>query len=121
MSSRFGTHRAVESGPTVWLATREDAAFEALTQGSPLRRPGRAGMARNAAIVLGNLPGEEGRETLLEALSFDPAELVREAAAWALARGHGRDAGVRAAIERALSSETDPTTAQAMRRSLAEA
>jgi epoxyqueuosine reductase len=115
VSTRFGTHRAIEAGPLVWLSTRDEADFEALTRGSPLRRPGRAGLARNAALVLGNRPGEEGREVLLEALSFDPAALVREAAAWALARGHGDDGGVRAALERAATAEPDADAAAAMR------
>jgi epoxyqueuosine reductase len=118
LASRFGTHPAVEAGPRVWLTTRDPARFESLTRGSPLRRPGRAGLARNAALVLGNLPSEEGRAALLEALSSDPDSVVREAAAWALARAHGDDAGVRAALERAVGAEPDAEASQAMRRSL---
>jgi epoxyqueuosine reductase len=115
VADRFGTHAAVEAGPSVWLSTRDDAAFEQLTLGSPLRRPGRAGLARNAAIALGNHPTEEGGATLLEALSFDPDRMVREAAAWGLARGYGRDAGVRPAIERAAAAESDPDAADELR------
>ena len=31
-----------------------EAEFVAFTEGSPMKRPGRAGLSRNAAIVLGN-------------------------------------------------------------------
>jgi len=118
LAVRMGTHRAVEAGPAVWLATRSEAAFEELTRGSPLARPGRAGLARNAAIALGNHPTEGSKATLLEALSFDPDSLVREAAAWGLARAHGEDQGVSAAIARAAGSEVDSSSAAAMRRAM---
>jgi HEAT repeat protein len=71
-----------------------------------VHRPGRGGIARNAAIVLGNVPSEEGRRALLKALSFDPSEMVREAAGWALAHAHGADPTVRAGLERAAARET---------------
>jgi epoxyqueuosine reductase len=121
LAARFGRHDALEGGPRAWIAWRDDAEFEQRTVGSPLRRPGRAGLARNAALVLGNLPSETGRAALLEALSFDPSSLVREAAHWALARGHAADAGVRADLERAARDEPEPTAAAAMRETLGEA
>jgi hypothetical protein len=77
--------------------------------GSPLRRPHRHGLARNAAIVLGNRPSDRGRIALLRALTFDPSEIVREAASWSLSRAHGDDPGTRAALERA--EERDPSDA----------
>jgi epoxyqueuosine reductase len=118
LAERMGSHRALEAGPSVWLATRSDSAFEELTRGSPLARPGRAGLARNAAIALGNHPTERSAAILLEALSFDPDSLVREAAAWGLGRGHGADEGVRPAIEKAAAAESDARSAAAMRRAL---
>jgi len=105
-AATFGTHRAQEAGLVQWLETRDAEQWARWLEGSPLKRPGRAGLARNAAIALGNLPSEEGRRSLLRALTFDPSEVVREAAAWALAHGHGRDAGTRAALERAAARET---------------
>lgn len=112
-ADRFGTHRAIaESGLVEWV--EEGESLEQRVQGSPLRRPHRAGLARNAAIVLGNRPSDEGRRALLRALSFDPAALVREAAAWSLERAHGRDQGVRNALDRALAAETDPAARDAM-------
>ncbi len=118
LSERFGTHRALEGGLVSWLSIRDQPEFSELTRGSPLARPGRAGLARNAAIVLGNRPADRGREVLLEALSFDPAGLVREAAGWALARGHRRDQGVQAALERALSREPEPGVSVGLRSAL---
>ncbi len=108
-SALLGTHAAFEapegSPLTGWLTHREG--FSVRFNGSPLQRPRREGLARNAAIVLGNLPSDEGREALLIALAEDPAGVVRAAAAWGLLRGHGDDAGVRGAIERALERERD--------------
>jgi epoxyqueuosine reductase len=121
--TRLGTHAAVESGGLVqWLGLRDEAEWRARFEGSPLSRPRRAGLARNAAIVLGNrTPSDEGRTALLEALSFDPAEVVREAAAWSLARGFGSEPAVRAAIDAAAKRESTPAVASDMLEGLAEA
>ncbi len=117
LGARFGVHPALEQGSAVtWL--RRPAAPGRDLLGSPLQRPGRAGLARNAAIVLGNRPDEAGRGVLLEALEFDPEPLVREAAAWALAHGHGQDAGVVPRLEAAAAREPDPWAAGALRRHL---
>jgi epoxyqueuosine reductase len=106
LAQRFGTSSAIsDAGLVAWLEAGER--LSAMVEGTPLRRPRRAGLARNAAIVLGNLPSEGGRRALLKALSFDPAPLVREAAAWSLSQGYSTDAGVRSALERAARSETD--------------
>ena len=113
LSARFGTHRALAEGRAAdWLALSRER-FAAELAGSPLQRTGRDGLARNAALVLGNLPSETGRDALASALS-DASPLVREAAAWALARAHGADNGVGAALARALSAETDPTARAGM-------
>lgn len=115
LAERFGIHPALERGSAVsWLGS--PGSFAARFEGSALRRPRREGLARNAAIVLGNRPSEEGRAVLLEALDLDPTPLVREAAAWALARGHGGDAGVASRLEAAAAREPDPAAAQAMDR-----
>ncbi|HUG93152.1 MAG TPA: tRNA epoxyqueuosine(34) reductase QueG [Planctomycetaceae bacterium] len=52
---------------------------------TPLARPGRAGLLRNACIVLGNAGDERAAPALTDALA-DPEPLVRGAAAWALGR-----------------------------------
>ena len=43
---------------------------------------------------------------------------MREAAGWALIQGHGLDAGVGQAVERALARETDPDARADLERSL---
>jgi len=115
LATRFGVHPALaEQGLVEWLDAGD--AFVERFAGSGIHRPGREGVARNAAIVLGNRPSDAGRRALLRALSFDPSALVRESAAWGLAQGHGQDAEARAALEAAAAREADPSAAEAMRR-----
>ena len=66
------------------LALDEDG-WERLSQGTPLKRVGRAGLARNAAIVLGNR-GERRSLAALHAASHHDHPMVRDAIAWAVAR-----------------------------------
>ena len=58
---------------------------------TPLYRPKRSGILRNAAIVLGNSGDERALPALIGALE-DQSELVRGAAAWALGKLGGGDA-----------------------------
>jgi epoxyqueuosine reductase len=107
---RFGTHQVLEgTGPgsplVEWLGSSEP--FSETFNGSPLQRPKRDGLARNAAIVLGNLPSDEGRESLLKSLRLDDSPTVRLSAGWALAQGHGTDAGVREQLNNAVRREVD--------------
>jgi epoxyqueuosine reductase len=67
------------------LLTMDDAAFRARFRGSAMSRAKRAGLARNAALLLGNRRDRAALSALQGALS-DPDEGVRRAAAWALAR-----------------------------------
>ncbi len=107
LSARFGTHTAVaDLGLVEWLEA--GSAFASLFDGSPIDRPGRAGVARNAAIALSARPSESGRRALMRALSFDPSAVVREAAGWALARAHALDSGVAEALDAAAAREPDP-------------
>jgi epoxyqueuosine reductase len=64
----------------------DEAAFRARFRGTPLLRPRRAGLLRNAAIALGNRPHAAARSALLRGLE-DPASEIREACEWALGRG----------------------------------
>lgn len=73
------------------LVALDDAGFARLTEGSPAARPGRAGLARNAAVALGNVGGRRHLPVLQRAAREDPSEVVREAAAWALARIAARE------------------------------
>jgi epoxyqueuosine reductase len=68
------------------LVTMDDAAFARLREGSPIGRATRAGLARNAAIVLGNRGEMAAWDSLNHAARHHDTEAVREAAAWALAR-----------------------------------
>jgi epoxyqueuosine reductase len=63
----------------------DDEAFRLTFQRSPMKRAKRRGLARNAAVVLGNVGDARDRDLLQNCLSHDEP-LVREHAAWALAR-----------------------------------
>ncbi len=62
------------------------AAYKTLSEGTPLKRAGRAGIARNAAIVLGNRGDPSAAAALRAAATGHDDANVREAAAWACAR-----------------------------------
>jgi len=64
----------------------DDEAFRQNFRGSPIKRAKRRGLARNAALVLGNRAQPEARPVLERAVTSDPEPLVRDAATWALAR-----------------------------------
>jgi epoxyqueuosine reductase len=59
--------------------------FSAAFKGSPMKRAKLRGLQRNAAVVLGNVGTADDVDVLTRALD-DPEPLVREHAAWALAR-----------------------------------
>lgn len=71
----------------------DEASFRVLTEGSPLKRAGRSGLARNLALVLGNRGGRRHLPVLRELGERDPDAVVREAAAWAIARLEAREDG----------------------------
>ncbi|HXN33163.1 MAG TPA: tRNA epoxyqueuosine(34) reductase QueG [Polyangiaceae bacterium] len=68
------------------LLLLDDASWRALFEGTPLRRAGRAGIARNAAIVLGNRQDANALAALRQAACSHDDPMVREAASWAVAR-----------------------------------
>jgi len=117
-SERLGTHSMVaESSLVDWLKT-DSRSFATAFEASPLQRPKRAGLLRNACLVLGNRPSEEGRQGLIRALD-DPAPTVRAAAAWGLLAGHGEDRGTRESVSLAMGREADTDALGDMSRSLA--
>jgi epoxyqueuosine reductase/LAO/AO transport system ATPase len=78
------------------LLALDEERFAELGRGSPVKRAGRFGLARNAAIVLGNRADARAAPALEEAATH-PSPIVREAARWALGRlsaasAEGRDA-----------------------------
>ena len=73
-------------GPELGALLRlDDAAFRALFRKSPVKRIGRARFLRNCLYAAGN-SGDARLRPAVTALLADEAEVVRDAAAWALAR-----------------------------------
>jgi len=63
-----------------------DAGFEARFRGTAVWRTGRAGLARNCAIALGNAGDRAALPALRRSAATDPDPVVREAAEWGIAR-----------------------------------
>ena len=76
------------------LLALDDDEFRQMFRGSPIKRTKRRGLARNAAIALGNAGSAPAEDAVRRAAHDDPEPLVRESAAWALRR---RGAGVASA------------------------
>jgi epoxyqueuosine reductase len=68
------------------LLQLSEAELLAAAEASPLRRPGREGLARNAAIVLGNARARRSLPVLQRVAREDESEVVRESARWAVER-----------------------------------
>ncbi len=72
------------------LVKMDDAGFEAVTPGSPLRRARRSGLARNAALVAANRlasgKGDDADERCLKVAEAHEDPSVREVAAWGARR-----------------------------------
>jgi epoxyqueuosine reductase len=68
------------------LLALDDDGFVRLREGSPVGRATRIGLARNAAIVLGNRADPAAVPALERAAESHDAPVVREAAAWSLER-----------------------------------
>lgn len=82
----------------------DEAAWDAFSRGSAIRRGGRAGFARNVCVGLGNWGSPDAVPVLTSALA-DPEPLVRAHAAWALGRVGSAEA--RSALSDRASGETD--------------
>jgi epoxyqueuosine reductase len=65
------------------LLSMDDESFRSAFKSSPMKRAKRRGLARNAAVVLGNI-GDERDAAALARASGDHEPLVREHASWAL-------------------------------------
>lgn len=96
----------------------DDAAFRERFRHTPLWRPKRRGILRNAAIALGNRPTPEALPALVRGLS-DHEPLVRSACAWAL--GQYSQAAARHALENRRSVEADAAVLAEIDASLASA
>ena len=90
--------------------------FSAAFRGSPLKRARRRGLARNAAVVLGNLGDRAASPALAGALRGHEDPQVRGHAAWALGALGGAPA--RQALEQARRAEPDPEVQGELERAL---
>jgi epoxyqueuosine reductase len=84
-SERWQTRDASE------LLSLDQAAYEQYVEGSALKRAGRTGLARNAALVLGNAGGRRHLPVLREAALTHESDVVREMAGWAVKRIEERE------------------------------
>jgi epoxyqueuosine reductase len=112
----------------VELLALDEAGFRARFGQSAVRRTRRRGLARNAALALGNLLSGGGADgmppqdrsaalaALVRALA-DPEPVVRGAAAWAL--GQARSRPMHAALGAALERETDAQAREELQAALA--
>jgi epoxyqueuosine reductase len=83
---RFAADPRWGAVPVASLLALDDAAFTRLREGSPIGRATRAGLARNAAVVLGNRREAAALSMLERACASHDSPVVRDAAAWAIAR-----------------------------------
>lgn len=97
-----------------WLLRMTDAEFGETYFGTPVPRTKRRGLARNAAIALGNVGTEQDVPALLEALTSHDEPLVRGHAAWALGQ-----LGEQSTLMRAATAEKDESVLEEIRLALA--
>ncbi len=95
----------------------DDEAFRVRFRQTPLWRPRRRGLLRNAAIVLGNRPQPAAVSALVRGIN-DTEPLVRGACAWALGRYEHDEA--RDALQARLAIELDEDVRSEIERSLEE-
>jgi epoxyqueuosine reductase len=97
------------------LEVRTEEEFQRRFAGTPLTRPGRAGLLRNCCVAAGNLGLEKAIPALVRCLREDPSPLVRSHAAWALGEIGGSEVVLREAAER----ESDPACLEEIELALA--
>jgi epoxyqueuosine reductase len=104
--------------PLAELLALDEVTYLDRFRGSPLKRARREGLARNAAVALGNRGARGDVAALTRALSH-AEPIVRSHAAWALGRIRGEDA--RAALVAARARETDTEVLREIEQALATA
>jgi epoxyqueuosine reductase len=97
------------------LLSLSDDEFRSRFQNTPLARPKRSGILRNAAIVLGNC-GEAGAVPALIRSLLDSEPVIRGAAAWALGQIGGDCATT--ALRARLAIESDDEVRDEIRQAL---
>lgn len=106
-------HRVVQSWTLIDVLEMDEERYQSEFVGTAMRRATRAGMRRNAAVVLGNRRQESALPHLRDALS-DEDPVVRGHAAWAIAQMAPRDAS----LEPALRRESDERVRAELQRAL---
>lgn len=96
------------------LLLQEEETFRERFRGTAVLRTRREGLARNAAIVLGNSGNPSAVGLLQQALRRDPSPVVRGHAAWALGCLGGGDP-----LREAARNEADPTVREELVAALA--
>ena len=109
-AGRRNTAETTASSPQFWprtghnpvdlieLLTLDEERFRERFRHTPLWRPRRRGILRNAAICLGNAREPRAAAPLVQLLG-DPEPLIRGAAAWALAQIGGQEAALRQRLQ----------------------
>jgi epoxyqueuosine reductase len=87
------------------LSISSDKEFRERFRGTPLTRPRRRGLLRNAAIVAANVGAIGAVPSLIERIEADPEPLIRSHALWALGQLDSKGAALIA--ERALKGDPD--------------
>jgi epoxyqueuosine reductase len=87
------------------LLTMTNEEFRELYRGTPVTRAKRRGLARNAAVALGNIGARDHVPLLAQTLATHDEPLVRGHAAWALGKLGGRTA--HEALDRVRFSDPD--------------
>jgi epoxyqueuosine reductase len=87
------------------LSIAGDEQFRERFRGTPLTRPRRRGLLRNAAIVAANVGAIGAVPSLIDRIETDPEPLIRSHALWALGQLDSKRAARIA--ERVLKSDTD--------------
>ena len=105
----------LDPADAVALLRLDADAFRERFRTTPLWRPRRAGMLRNAAVVLGNC-GEVSAVPTLAVVLSDEEPLVRGAVAWALGKLGTQEA--RTALTGALANESNDNVRQEIRSAL---
>src|SRR5690606_29450645 len=107
-AGRPPAHPGTEAPPLVALleTALDQAAWDAFSRGSAIRRAGRAGFARNVCVALGNWASPDAVPVLTSALS-DPEPLVRGHAAWALGRMASAEASSALSDRASVESEAE--------------
>jgi epoxyqueuosine reductase len=117
--AEFAASASVQTLTLAALLRLTPEAFSTAFRGSPLKRARRSGIARNAAVVLGNLGDREATSALAAALGGHDDPHVRGHAAWALGALGGAPA--RLALERARGAEPTQEVEDEIERALERA